>query len=405
MSGWPRVNRPDRIHIMRPAIIVVAYSRPHSLARLLTSLAAADLDGSIDVPLVISIDHGGSPEVENIATRFEWLNGPKSVIVHAERMGLRKHVLWCGDLAVEHGSAIILEDDLYVSPAFYRYAVDALSVCAGQDRIAGISLYSMRINEGVRRPFEPIDDGGNVYFLQLASSWGQIWTAKQWTAFRRWYDSAGWENGWDGVPSYIQAWPETSWKKYFTCYLVHEDRFFMYPRSSLTTNFGDAGTHARAKVQLVQVPLLFRYRGLRYSPLEDAIPVYDAYMEIVPRSFHRLNPQLEGLDLEVDLYGSKPREALSQKPFVLTSRSGEDPAQTFCGSMRPHETGALLGVAGEDIRLLPGRSLATPEGKRNHPGPIPAYDYPLLGTRDALTFAGSRLWDAVTRWFRSGGRA
>jgi hypothetical protein len=46
----------------KPAIVVLAYNRPHSLARLCSSLAKADFTGAADVALVISIDGTGSRE-------------------------------------------------------------------------------------------------------------------------------------------------------------------------------------------------------------------------------------------------------------------------------------------------------------------------------------------------------
>jgi hypothetical protein len=384
-----------RDQMMNPAIVIVAFNRPHSLARLLHSLDRADLDGRLNVPLVISVDKGGDAAVETIARSFEWRHGPKSVIVHAESLGLRRHVLWCGDLTDEYGTVIVLEDDLYVSPQFFRYSTDALLTCADDDRIAGVSLYSMRVNEGARRPFEPIDDGNSVYYLQLPSSWGQMWTAAQWAAFRRWYDGRSWEAGWIGVPEYIQAWPETSWKKYFACYLVHKHRFFVYPRASLTTNFGDVGTHAQVKSSVVQVPLLVKYGGMRCGSLADALPVYDAYMEIAPRSLQRLNRDLVGIDFEVDLHQTKPLSQLSRKPFTLTSRQGRGAIQTYEGWLRPREMGALLGVAGDGIGLFPSGSLANGgPTSRQH---IMDYDYPNLDFSSALGVARRKFWDGIKR--------
>ena len=61
------------------------------------------------------------------------------------------------------------------------------------------------------------------------------------------------------------------------------DRFFSYPRISLTTNFGDEGTHAESSVNDLQVPLAGLKKGVvldyRISSPDESLSVYDAYFE------------------------------------------------------------------------------------------------------------------------------
>ena len=121
------------------AVIVVGYNRPDSLGRILGSLKLAEYGGE-QVPLVISIDHSGNEEVIRIAEEFSWPYGTKRVIAHKKRLGLRRHIISCGDLTGEYGAVMILEDDLYVSPDFYRYASQTLERYGEDFRIAGISL-------------------------------------------------------------------------------------------------------------------------------------------------------------------------------------------------------------------------------------------------------------------------
>ncbi len=71
-----------------PAIVVVAYNRPHSLKRLLSSLAnARKADGA---RLIISIDNNGSENqpVVDIAKNFNWPFGEKEVIHQPVKLGL-----------------------------------------------------------------------------------------------------------------------------------------------------------------------------------------------------------------------------------------------------------------------------------------------------------------------------
>ena len=107
--------------IIKPVIIVVAYNRPNSLQRLLNSLAQADYTGYDSITLIISIDYSNSPEVISAAKNFTWEFGHKEIIKHSENLGLKKHIIFCGDLTEQYQSVIILEDDLVVAPAFYNY--------------------------------------------------------------------------------------------------------------------------------------------------------------------------------------------------------------------------------------------------------------------------------------------
>jgi len=109
----------------KPAIVVVGYNRPKALERLLRSIHDADYSDYSDISLVISLDKGPS-EVRDIASSFLWRYGPKRLIIHEARLGLRSHILSCGDLSQTYRTVIILEDDLVVSPAFYDYAVQSV---------------------------------------------------------------------------------------------------------------------------------------------------------------------------------------------------------------------------------------------------------------------------------------
>ena len=64
------------------------------------------------------------------------LIGPmvKKVIAHKDNLGLRKHIVFAVVFVSNTNGIILLEDDLYVSPWFYRYAVDAARVLQAQQR-------------------------------------------------------------------------------------------------------------------------------------------------------------------------------------------------------------------------------------------------------------------------------
>ena len=251
----------------KPAIVTIAYNRPDSLRRLLKSIGNARYEGNVNIPLVISIDNSGEDSVLKVAEAFEWKQGEKIILARKERMGLKAHVLACGDLAEEYGSIIVLEDDLYVSPLFYEYAVAALDFTEGDERIGGVSLYNHLFNVHARKSFAAVDDGYDNWYFQLASSWGQAYTKGQWTAFKKWYEEHK-DEPISGamVPANVASWSEKSWLKFYITYLIKTDKYFIYPRISYTTNFGDVGSHAVKADADLQVPLAgFGNAGMKYA--------------------------------------------------------------------------------------------------------------------------------------------
>jgi len=293
--------------------------------------------------------------VRRVASDFIWPFGEKKLIFHENNLGLRNHVLSCGDLSKDYDGVIVLEDDLYVSPAFYQYTLQAFDYYKDDSRIAGISLYSHAYNETAQFPFRPLTDDADVFFLQYAASWGQFWSRKGWQRFRDWYDrrqlpedkSSGKPDRSPGnLPPNILLWPETSWKKYFIRYIVQQDLYFVYPRFSLTTNFGDEGTNHRISENLFQVPLWLEKKKFQFKSLNESCAVYDVYCEMIPDRLKILAPFLSEFEFGVDLYGMKSKENAEMELF-LSSRKCKNPVRTFGREMKPHEMNILAGIPGE----------------------------------------------------------
>lgn len=337
-----------------PAIVAIGYDRPEALKRLLTSIESADYPEGASPVLVISIDNSGKGDVVDVANGFEYSHGRKVVIARQERMGLREHVLACGDLTDEYGSIIVLEDDIFVSPNYYGYACAALDRSDSDDRIGSISLYDHRFNVHVRESFTAIDDGYDNYYLQIASSWGQAYTKKQWDAFRSWYD-VNKDRDLKGplVPENISGWSDRSWLKYYIVYLIEKGKYCIYPRVSLTTNFGDVGTHAKSADADLQVPIAGRGKKNTYSfsTIDESRSVYDPFFESVRISI----PEAGSEDVLVDLYGIKPVGELIRKNgyrYVLSSSAY--PYKVIRGygrQMRPVDANIVYGISGNDMWL------------------------------------------------------
>lgn len=332
---------------MKPAIIIPAYSRPHSLLRLLNSIERAQYPSN-DIRIVISLDGGASDEVNAITRQFKFSNGTVSVVTREENMGLREHILWCGDQSLKYGSVIILEDDLIVDPYFYLYAVAALDFYKESQDVAGIALYSPRFNEFIGLPFEPMWAGYSTYFMRVTCSWGQAWSSTQWREFRDWYDPSHRLEleRCEQLPEAVRKWPESSWKKYFSLYLVSSNKFFVYPYLAYSTNCSDlGGTHIKQGTNKFQVPMpkLERpFEPFNFQSFMDDSIVYDSFMEpIISKGVNEFG--LNFSDIEFDCYGSKPVNILSRKNYCLTSKKPIKSIESYPLQFHPIEQNLLYG--------------------------------------------------------------
>lgn len=292
--------------IIYPAIVVATYNRPYALQRLLNSIAKADYKGYKNIPLVISVDGGGNPQCTRIAEEFEWQYGEKRVITHSENIGLKAHILSCGDLTEQYGAIIMLEEDVYVSPYFYDYSVQTTSYYQSENKIAGVSLYLYRFHEYANIAFfMPIPNGKDVFFMQVPSSWGQCWTQKQWYSFRKWFFKNGDKDIVDSLPASVRQWSKkTSWKLFFYAYMVECDMFFVYPYISYSVCMGDEGEHIETKLNVMQNSLSLFPRKYILSPFSKNGVVYDAYMELFPHFFWQMGFH-SNEDFCVNIYGNK----------------------------------------------------------------------------------------------------
>jgi hypothetical protein len=347
---------------MNPAIVVPAFSRPGSLERLLSSLKTADVPAG--TPLVISVDRAsqdkyrsGNAAVREIARQFHWPHGPKEVIVHPQPLGLVGNVFYCGDLTNRFGAIILLEDDLIVSARFYAYARQALDCYCGESHLAGISLNALWFNGFTGQPFIPLLDDGDVFFLQLSTPQGQVYTAEQWDDFAGWMATNDRRvTAADDVHELFAAFPPDDWLSTKARYLAATGKYYVYPRESLTTNFGEPGTHFDRATALFQTPLQHRRQTFRFQPLDEVIAVYDGYYEILPDRLDRLTGRFAGLSYDVDLYATKAPRNL-RADYVLTTRSARDPLLSFPKSLRPLEANVIAGLPGSGIVFAPRSSV------------------------------------------------
>ena len=334
---------------MKPVIVIPAYNRPAALHQLLKSVNQAVYPDS-QTELILSLEAGASNEVKQIAKDFQFQHGKKKLIYRDRKLGVKKHIFTCADESDQRDGVIILEDDLTVSPYFFVYAVEALKFYAEEDRIGGISLYSQRFNETSQLPFIPMPGNFSVYFMQLASSWGQAWTTKQWRLFRNWLNTYNVnENDFqaDDLPQNISKWGSDSWKLLFNIYLLKTGRTIIYPYNSYSTNnsYFD-GKHMMNKGDLFQVPIGFfrdKKPSLQFPSFDEQQIRYDMFMEFNPSRI-AISDDFKGEDICLDLYGTKPDKLLQKYRFTVTPRLGPGPLRSFSLSLIPPELNLIYDV-------------------------------------------------------------
>ena len=333
-----------------PVIVVVGFNRPNSLKRLLGSLDKAKYP-DYPIRLVVSLDGGDNDAATRTALDFQWKHGEKEIISSKEHLGLKRHILRCGDLTARYEAVIILEDDMFVSPYFYDFAVEALNFYASDDRISGISLYSHCYNETAKLPFYPVKDGSDVFFMQNPSSWGQVWTKKQWNDFKNWMDSGARVTPSDRLPENVIKWAESSWKKSCFKYLYDTGKYFVYPRSSFCTNFSETGTHIGEPLNTYQAILqIGKPVDYRFNKLEESRAVYDAYCELLPEILNVFAEELKDFNYEVDLYGTKEIKKI-ERTYILTIHKSKSPVLGYACQLKPKEMNVICSVNGKDIVL------------------------------------------------------
>lgn len=327
------------------AIIIPCYNRPVSLCGLLNSLLRAKYDRRVE--LVFSIDYSGSDDVNQVADNFEWPFGKKTIIRHTCKIGLRRNIIFCGDLTQSHDAVIVLEDDLVVSPWFFIYASRACDFYWNEDRVGGISLYSYRFTEN-RHEFFPLTMGYDTYFIQWTSSWGQLWTKKQWNGFKEWYGEHNKSLDKYHIPPFVKKWEE-SWKKYNIAYIADTDRFYAYPQQSYTTMVPTEGTHVTTEgSRRFQVPLCSGLqRNFVFQRFEDAVK-YDSYFELCSQTI-----EVDGNKLPVsfNIYCQKQQNDIDRDFYISSKRQLQQPIKTWSRNELPFEKNVLENLNGIGLYL------------------------------------------------------
>ena len=155
------------------------------------------------------------------------------------------------------------------------------------------------LNEHARRPFVPIADGHDVFFVQTSSSWGQIWWSEVWALFKAFLESDV-----PPAPRNIPADIPTGRTPEKRSHPLSPQKIgTAVPRTSFTTNMGDGGKSLCAP-HLLQANVALDNPLHRLCPSTDSGAVYDAF-EPTPATIQRAFPGLTS-PMEADFTASNP---------------------------------------------------------------------------------------------------
>ncbi|KAK7250103.1 N-acetylneuraminate 7-O(or 9-O)-acetyltransferase [Aureococcus anophagefferens] len=349
---------------------VLAQRREPELRRLLASLDAADYPDAADISVEIFVDglprtswfgrnrglgrdrkHARAraslslaraatpplpPQVLKTARAWAstWPHGEAIVVDVKENRGVRGAWLAAYDPSVfgdEGRRAVVFEDDVVASPAWFRFLTDAVAASRGAPGVAGVSLQRQRSRlDGTARelgdaaaaqnklaPLAPADDG--LYVFGHVGPWGFSPEPGVWLAFRKWFRKLG--NAVDDEKSYSAGADGTPYAER-DARTYRESLVARWYRRSLAAARGDAPTAAGAPGSIV--------RGNALAFAASARSDGEHYAGV-----NRLDAELAGADdyaaaIRGDLFGDRD----AGLPRVTLAGDAEAPAMTAAAARR-----------------------------------------------------------------------
>ena len=241
-------------------VVLFAFNRPTHLER---TLEAVLLDPLAARTPLIAFSDGPSADrdvelVEQVRRLLKGVRGFASieVVERPRNLGLARSVIaGVTEVLGAHGRAVVLEDDLVVSPRFLGFMNDLLRSYAEEERVFSVTGY----NYPPRVLTIPSGYPHSIYFSPRASSWGwgtwkDRWSQVDWEVsdFERFVkdrrDRRRFDRGGDDLSEMLEhqmAGRINSWAIRW-CYAAFRlGRLNAFPVKSLVSNIGldDSGVH------------------------------------------------------------------------------------------------------------------------------------------------------------------
>lgn len=233
-------------------IHVLTMNRATSLQRLLVSLENSEYGGE-NVDLYVHIDKSDDNHgCIKTAKLFDFSHGHVAIEVAEQNSGLRDS--WFNAwYPLEKARAVIFEDDMEVSPLWFKWLSKAWDTYSDRKDLAGISLQiqTLKAKNPHHNNWNPGSKGPFLY--RVPGSWGFSPHPIQWKSFLDWIRTQDLNTLDVSTPGLITSdwWQQLDhrgmWTQYYIFFCVQHDLFTLYAnlpeRKTLTAHWREKGVH------------------------------------------------------------------------------------------------------------------------------------------------------------------
>ncbi|SFT01521.1 glycosyltransferase [Sphingobacterium wenxiniae] len=269
-------------------IVLFVYNRPKHTRRTLAALEK-NLLAKDSLLYIFSDAAKNADAVEDVnkvraIIREPWDFKHITIIERHKNWGLANNVIdGVSKVIQEHGSVIVLEDDLETSPYALTYFNDGLTRYAAEERVMEISGYMYPVQHPRRLP--------KSFFFRVANSWGWATWKRAWDHFNpdieeltknfkrrdiKRFSIDGKENFWKQVKEF-KAGKINSWAIRWYLSVFKQNGLVLYPRHSMIQNIGTDGSGTHSDLDNVYKVELATAK-VKYFPteIEENKKAYDA---------------------------------------------------------------------------------------------------------------------------------
>ncbi|KAL3884477.1 hypothetical protein ACJMK2_024615 [Sinanodonta woodiana] len=292
-------------HDVDLSVIVIVYNRAESLQRLLESLNNAQFYGD-NIALHVWIDRSQNGTIDSstykVARDFTFTHG--QYYVHNQTCHVGIYGQWIGAWYPRNSSseiAVILEDDLTVSPYFYKWLKVVHNKFDNRPDINGYSLQGVSIKHGIDQDgFLDVNKTHKAFLYPILGTWGFSPNNRNWRAFSDWYMMV---RGDPSFQPYVEGihpsvWyqeqlekgqQDRMWSMWFIYYAWMHKEYTMYSNfkdhQGLTINWKEPGLHYSKSDDVTKPdPLLLDWKS-EYEDLPDNPVIVDVNgNEMIPKS-------------------------------------------------------------------------------------------------------------------------
>lgn len=280
-------------------LIVLTMDREESLRRLLQSLQRVNYDGDrVDLDVWIDRSSGSDEADETMSAMVgaardcKWDHGVRSIHKRMENAGLYEQWIYTWNVTEQSTeTALILEDDLEVSPQFYKWLKQARNLYAVDPAVGAFTLQRGELRPrqipGVASGKLRVDESEHpVYKYRLLGTWGFAPEKKIWLEFRAWYEEMRvmeakpyvaklMTTDWYKAQEKGKKVASTMWSAWWIKFADEKGYFTVYANlpggTTLASNYREGGMHYSDKPRKADFPV---FKGSEADMKFPESPVY-----------------------------------------------------------------------------------------------------------------------------------